>query len=64
MVLFGSLLHPELYHARSDIDLAVWDIQHYFKAVEQLIDLDPEIEFDLAPVEDARPGILALINRV
>jgi predicted nucleotidyltransferase len=63
VALFGSLLHPELYHTRSDIDLAVWDVQHYFKAVARLIDLDPEIEFDLVPVEDARPGILALIEK-
>ena len=62
VVLFGSLLHPELYHSRSDIDLAVWEVQHYFKAVARLIDLDPEIEVDLVPIEDARPGILVLIE--
>jgi predicted nucleotidyltransferase len=63
VVLFGSLLHPELYHFRSDIDLAVWDIQHYFRAVARLLDLDPEFDFDLVPFEDARPGIIALIQR-
>jgi predicted nucleotidyltransferase len=63
VVLFGSLLHPELYHSRSDIDLAVWEVQHYFKAVARLIDLDPEIEIDLVPIEDARPGILKLIEK-
>jgi len=61
--LFGSLLHPELYHFRSDIDLAVWDIQHYFRAVVRLLDLDPEFDFDLVPFEDARPGIIAVIER-
>ena len=62
VVVFGSLLHTERFHWRSDIDLAVWDIQHYFRAVARLMDLDPEIEFDLVPFEDARPGILAVIQ--
>jgi hypothetical protein len=61
--VFGSLLHPELFHFRSDIDLGVWDIQNYFRAVSRLMDLDPEIDFDLVPVEDARPGILAVIEK-
>jgi predicted nucleotidyltransferase len=63
MVLFGSLLHSELFHARSDIDLVVWDIQHYYRAVARLLDLDAEISFDLIPVEDARRWILELIER-
>jgi predicted nucleotidyltransferase len=63
VVVFGSLLHPELFHLRSDIGLGVWDIQDYFRAVSRLMDLDPEFEFDLVPVEDARPGILAVITQ-
>jgi predicted nucleotidyltransferase len=63
VVLFGSLLHPELFHLRSDIDLAVWDIQHYFRAVSRLIDIDPEFEFDLVPIEDARPRIFEIIQQ-
>jgi uncharacterized protein len=63
VVVFGSLLHTELFHLRSDIDLGVWDIQSYFRAVSRLMDIDPEIEFDLVPVEDARPGILAVIEQ-
>ncbi len=63
VVVFGSLLHPELYHGHSDVDLAVWDVQHYFRAVARLLDLDPRIEFDLVPIEDARPGILSVIER-
>ena len=62
VVVFGSLLHAERFHWRSDIDLGVWDIQHYFRAVALLMDLDPEIVFDLVPIEDARPGILAVIH--
>jgi uncharacterized protein len=63
VVLFGSLLHPELFHMRSDIDLAVWDIQSYFRAVSHLMDIDPEIGFDLVPVEDARPCIMEVIEQ-
>jgi len=63
VVLFGSLLHAELFHAHSDIDLVVWDIQHYYRAVARLLDLDPEINFDLIPVEDARPAILELVEK-
>ncbi len=62
VVVFGSLLHPELFHLHSDIDLAAWDVQHYFRAVARLLDLDPEYEFDLVPGEDARPGILRVIE--
>ena len=54
VVVFGSLIHQELFHSRSDIDLGVWIIQGYFRAVSRLMDLDPEIEIDLVPVEDAR----------
>jgi predicted nucleotidyltransferase len=63
VVVFGSLLHPKLFHQRSDVDLAVWDVQHYFRAVTRLIDLEPGFDFDLVPVEDARPGVLETIER-
>jgi len=62
VVVFGSLVQPNLFHLSSDIDLAVWDIQDYFRAVSRLMDLDPEIEFDLVPIEDAHAGILAAIS--
>ncbi len=63
VVVFGSLIHPDKFHFHSDIDLGVWDIKDYFRAVARLMDLDPQIEFDLVPVEDARPGILAVIEQ-
>ena len=63
VVVFGSLLHPPLFHLRSDIDLAVWDIQHYFRAVARLLDLDPDFDFDLVPFEDARPSLAAVIEK-
>jgi predicted nucleotidyltransferase len=63
VVLFGSLLHPELYHARSDVDLVGWDVQNYFREVAHMLDLDPEYEFDLIPFEDASPRVLELIHQ-
>jgi uncharacterized protein len=63
VVLYGSTLHPELFHLRSDVDLAAWDVQHYFKAFARVLDLDPEIEVNLAPVEDVRPGLRSVIER-
>lgn len=62
VVLFGSLLHPELFHSRSDADLAAWDVEHYFRAVARLIDLDPEIGINLVAIEDASPGLRAVIE--
>jgi predicted nucleotidyltransferase len=63
VVLFGSLINPALFHLRSDVDLAVWDVQHYFRAVARLLDLDPEIEINLVPFEDARPSLRTVIER-
>jgi len=57
------LATSQLFHAHSDIDLLVWDIQHYYRAVAHLLDLDPEINFDLIPIEDARPAILELVEK-
>ena len=62
VVLYGSLLQPELFHLRSDVDLAVWDVQHYFRAVARLIDLNPEIDVNLAPIEDVRPELRTVID--
>ena len=63
VVLYGSLLHPELFHLRSDIDLAAWDVQHYFRAVARLLDLDQDIEVNLAPIEDVRLELRVVIDR-
>jgi uncharacterized protein len=62
VMVFGSVLRSDQFHWGSDIDLAVWDIQHYFRAVARLLDLDPDFTFDLVPIEDARPGILKVIE--
>jgi predicted nucleotidyltransferase len=52
--VFGSLLNEELFHLKSDIDLAVTglDEKHYYRAQGQLLALDPEFEIDLILMED------------
>ena len=55
VVAFGSLVDPELFHARSDIDLAVWGLKErdYYRAVGVLQALDPDFSIDLIMFEDA-----------
>jgi predicted nucleotidyltransferase len=63
VVVFGSLLQPTLFHLNSDIDLAIWDVHDYFRAVSKMMDLDPDFRIDLVPIEDARVEIRSLIEK-
>ncbi len=65
VAVFGSLLRPEKFYERSDVDLAVWglDEREYFKAVSRLLDLDPEISVDLVEIEFATPHLRAAIEQ-
>jgi predicted nucleotidyltransferase len=65
VAVFGSVLRPERFHERSDVDLAVWglDERMYLKAVSQLLDLDPEISVDLVEAEFAAPRLRAVIEQ-
>lgn len=62
---FGSLAHEELFHHRSDVDLAVWglDERRYYRAVGQLLYLDAEISMDLVRIEEARDTLRARIEK-
>lgn len=64
VVAFGSVLRPEKFHERSDVDLAVWGLDErlYLKAVSSLLDIDPEISVDLVEAEFARPALLEVIQ--
>lgn len=55
VAVFGSVLRPEVFYERSDVDLAVWGLDEhlYLRAVSRLLDLDPEISVDLVEVEFA-----------
>jgi uncharacterized protein len=65
VIAFGSLVRSELFHPRSDIDLAVWgmDTKHHYRAVGRLLALDPEFEVDLILGEEASAPLLATILR-
>ena len=65
VALFGSLVRDELFHARSDIDLAVWglDEKYYYRAVARLLALDAEFEVDLVMGEAIPASLLAVIER-
>ncbi len=65
VAVFGSVLKPQLFHERSDIDLAVWglDEQLYLRALSALLDLEPDIAVDLVEFEHARPELQNVIER-
>jgi uncharacterized protein len=64
VVLFGSLMDPELMWWGSDIDLAVWDLPRSMllkagAAIEKGLDF----AVDLVDVQDAKPHILVAIEQ-
>jgi len=65
VVVFGSLLQTNLFHIRSDIDLAVWNLKEsvYYRAVSRLLSLEPDIPIDLIEVEHASTRLREKIER-
>ncbi len=65
VAVFGSVLRPEVFFERSDVDLAVWGLDErlYLRAVSRLLDLDPEISVDLVEVEFASPRLREAIEQ-
>lgn len=59
VVLFGSLARGDMFHAHSDVDLAVWGLAEaeYLRAVSSLLDLDGSIDIDLVRIEEAKPAL-------
>ena len=59
VVVFGSVLSPQRFHAHSDVDLAVWGLPEstYYQAVGRLQSLDVEIAVDVIAFELA-PSVL------
>lgn len=64
VVVFGSLTNRELFHIRSDIDLAVWGMsdEQCWRAWGVLLDLSPEFSVDLVNVETAPERICQTIE--
>ncbi|MCL7454247.1 MAG: nucleotidyltransferase domain-containing protein [Anaerolineae bacterium] len=65
VILFGSLVRSELFHARSDIDLVVWGLDdgQYYRTVARLLALDPAFEIDLLMGEEIPESLRAGIER-
>jgi predicted nucleotidyltransferase len=65
VAIFGSLVQPKLFHRRSDVDLAVWGLaeSEYFRAVSQLLSLDPDISIDVVEMKHASPRLREKIER-
>ena len=65
VTLFGSLLRKELFHIKSDVDLAVCGLDEklYYRAVSRLLDLDADIQTDLVMTEDAAESLRKRIGK-
>jgi predicted nucleotidyltransferase len=65
VAVFGSLVQRDLFHDRSDIDLAAWGIPEgvYLRAVSALLDLDAEFSVDLVRMEEAPASLRDVIER-
>ena len=63
--LFGSVLHPERFHERSDVDLAVEGLapQDYLSAWAVVNGPDAAFEIDLVDPRDCRPYIWEAVER-
>ena len=64
VVVFGSLTNRELFHIRSDVDLAVWGLsdEDYWQALGVLFDMSGEFSIDLVAVESAPERICRTIE--
>lgn len=62
---FGSLVHPERFHARSDVDLAVWGVPEsdFLRAVAAVSSLVQDIETDVIAVEQAPAALRMTIEK-
>ena len=63
VMAFGSITQMDLYHSRSDLDIAVWGLDEklYYRAVARLLELDPAERVDLVRIEDARDSLRDVI---
>lgn len=59
------MVHPDHFHAHSDVDLAVWGIQEhsYLKAVAVVTSLSSDILVDVIAVEEASDSLQQVIKQ-
>ena len=65
VVVFGSLLSPDLFHAASDVDLAAWGLTsaNWLRAIVAVQALSTSIELNLVDVGCCSTGLRAVIER-
>ena len=64
VILYGSVLHPDIFAWHSDIDLAVEGIKEseFYYAGARVESVAGDIPVDLTPLEDTKPYILKSIE--
>lgn len=65
VVVFGSLIHDDMFTLHSDVDVAAWglDERNWLKAIGTVYDLSAEIPVNLVDMSTARPEIAEVIER-
>ena len=66
VVVFGSLLRPEMFDERSDVDLAVWGVtdEKYLRAVAAVTALDNEISVDMIKMDSGSQRNASISSQV
>ena len=64
VIVFGSLARGDLFHAHSDVDLAVLglDERQYYRAIGCILSLEPTIPIDIVRMEDVPATLQATIK--
>lgn len=64
VILYGSVLHPDIFTLHSDIDLAVEGVKEseFYYAGARVDAVAGDIPVDLTPLEDTKPYILKSIE--
>jgi predicted nucleotidyltransferase len=57
--LFGSLLEPERFHSRSDIDLAVTGLpeKFFYQAVGEVLEMTDDFTVDIIDLDSCSDGL-------
>ncbi|MCS6849172.1 MAG: nucleotidyltransferase domain-containing protein [Anaerolineae bacterium] len=65
VVVFGSLIHKDMFTLHSDVDIAAWGLRErdWLKAIGAVYDLSAEIPVNLVDMNLARPEIAEVIER-
>lgn len=59
VLLFGSLVDQEFFHAHSDIDIAVDGLpeKYYYRAASEVMNLVEDFSIDIVDLNTCKPGL-------